>query len=98
MLTQSDHGTENYHIAYAQTSIRQELDPALTGTLQHKWMRGHTNIKPERAWGRLRDMWSKGFEDMFDEGIQNQWYNPSNTLDRYAAVSILVQALFPYIG
>lgn len=90
MLTRSDHGTENYHIAYAQTSIHQELDLALTGTLQHKWMCGHTNIKPDRPWGRLRDMWSKGFEDMFDEGIRNQWYNPSNTLDRYATVSNFV--------
>ena len=82
MLTQSDHGTENYHVDYAQTSIRQELDPELSGTLQHKWMHGHTNIKPKHAWGRLRDMWSKDFEDMFDVGIQNQWYNLSNTLDR----------------
>lgn len=82
MLTQSDHGTENYHIAYAQTAIRHQLDPELSGSLQHNWMRGHTNIKPERAWGRLRDTWSKGFEEMFDVGIENQWYNPSNTLDR----------------
>lgn len=87
MVTQSDYGTENYNIAYAQTFIRQELDPELSGTLQHNWMRGHTNIKPERAWARLRDMWSKGFEDMFDEGIQNQWYNPGNTLDRYVATT-----------
>ena len=82
MLTQSDRGTENHHIAYAQTTIRQQLDLGLAGTLQHSWMRGHTNIKPEHSWGRLRDMWSKGFEDMFDIGIQSQWYNPTNTLDR----------------
>ena len=49
-------------------------------------MRGYTNIKPEHAWARLRDMWSKGFEDMFNEGIQNQWYNPINILDRYTVV------------
>ena len=83
MITQSDHGTENYNIAYAQTFMRQELDPGLVGTLQHKFMRGHTNIKPERAWGRLRDTWSKGFEDMLNHGITNQWYNTSNVVDRY---------------
>ena len=88
MLTQSDHGTENYNVAYAQTSMRQELDPRLTGTLQHRFMRGHTNIKPERAWGRLRDTWSKGFEDMLSEGITNEWYNPSNLIDRYGFPSI----------
>lgn len=83
MLTQSDRGTENNNIAYAQTVIRQKLDPSLKGTIQHNWMRGHgRNVKPERSWGRLRDMWSKGFEDLFEEGIRNQWYNPDNTLDR----------------
>jgi len=85
MITQSDHGTENYHIAYAQTHMRQELDPGLGGTLQHRWMRGHTNIKPERAWGRLHDTWSKGYEDMLDVGVKNQWYNASNTLDKYGS-------------
>jgi hypothetical protein len=84
MLTQSDCGTENRHITYAQTCICQELDPGLSGTLQHSWMCSHTNIKPEHAWGRLRDMWSKGFEEMFNIRIQNQWYNPTNMLDRYA--------------
>ena len=83
MLTQSDHGTENYNIAYAQTHMRQELDPGLANTLQHNFMRGHTNIKPERAWGRLRDTWSGGFEAMLNKGIVNQWYNTSNIVDRY---------------
>ena len=55
MITQSDHGTENYNIAYAHTFICHQLDPDLANTLQHNFMRGHTNIKPERAWGRLRD-------------------------------------------
>jgi len=87
MLTHSDRGTENYNIAYAQTHMRQELDDDLDGTLQHRWMRGHTNIKPERAWGRLRDTWSKGYEDMLNVGVKNQWYNASNTLDRYGLSS-----------
>lgn len=88
MLTQSDHGTENYNIAYAQTSLRQQLDPELVGTLQHNFMRGHTNIKPERAWGRLRDTWSGGFEAMLNQGITNQWYNTSNLVDRYGFLNL----------
>ena len=83
MITQSDHGTENYNIAHAHTFIRHQLDPDLANTLQHNFMRGHTNIKPERAWGRLQDAWSKGFEDMLNNGIKNQWYNTSNVVDRY---------------
>ena len=83
MITQSDHGTEDYNIAYAQTFMCQELDPGLVGTLQHNFMWGHTNIKPECAWGRLWDIWSKGFEDMLNVGIAKQWYNTSNVVDRY---------------
>lgn len=83
MLTQSDRGTENNHVAYAQTIIRQNLDPMLEGTIQHNWMKGHSNIKPECAWSRLRGTWTRGFENKFDEGIHNQWYNPNNTLDGY---------------
>lgn len=104
MLTQSDHGTENYNIAYAQTHMRQKLDPDLVGTLQHSFMRGHTNIKPERAWGRLRDTWSKGFEDMLNIGITNQWYNTSNVLDRYAPFCVrnlgflLIRVALPSAG
>lgn len=83
MITQSDHGTEDYNIAYAHTFMCQQLDPDLVGTLQHNFMRGHTNIKPKQAWGRLWDTWSKGFEDMLDIGVKNQWYNTSNLVDRY---------------
>lgn len=83
MLTQSDHGTENYNVAYAQTFLRQELDPALEGTLQHNFMPGHTNIKPEQAWSRLRYTWSGGFERMLDAGVTNEFYNPGNLVDRY---------------
>ena len=104
MITQSDHGTENYGIAYAHTFMRQHLDPDLKGTLQHNFMRGHTNIKPERAWGRLRDTWSKGFEDMLNIGIMNQWYNTSNLVDRYGSFHayifgfLLIHVVLPFAG
>ena len=84
MLTQSDHGIENYNIAYAQTSMHQELDPKLVGTVQHNFIHGHTNIKPKRAWERLWDIWSPGFEEMLGHGVTNQLYNTSNLVDRYA--------------
>lgn len=41
-------------------------------------MRGHNNIKPEIAWRQLRMQWSPGFERLFDEGLNNGWYDPTN--------------------
>ncbi|KZT62181.1 hypothetical protein CALCODRAFT_426458, partial [Calocera cornea HHB12733] len=75
LITQSDPGTENYGIANAQTTLRQLLDPTLVGTLQHQWMRGHTNIKPEIFWSKLRRQWSEGWEALFQEGIDEGWYD-----------------------
>ena len=82
LITQSDLGSENYGIANAHTSIRQHMDPGLKGTLQHLWMRGHNNIKPEIAWHQLRRQWAPGFEELFDEGVNNGWYDLNNTMQR----------------
>ena len=49
-ITQSDRGTENYNVAYAHTHLHHVLDPSLSGTIQHQWMHGHSNIKPEQMW------------------------------------------------
>ncbi|KAG2066717.1 hypothetical protein BDR04DRAFT_1129899 [Suillus decipiens] len=54
MVTQSDPGTENYGIANAHTMLRQMYDPALQGTLQHRWMQTKKNVKPEITWSQLR--------------------------------------------
>ncbi|KAG2359559.1 hypothetical protein BDR07DRAFT_1452328 [Suillus spraguei] len=54
LVTQSDPGTENYGIANAHTMLRQMNDPALQGTLQHRWMWTKKNVKPEITWSQLR--------------------------------------------
>ncbi|KAG2132217.1 hypothetical protein BD769DRAFT_1666236 [Suillus cothurnatus] len=43
MVTQSDPGSENYGIANGHTMLRQWHDPALQGSLQHRWMRSKKN-------------------------------------------------------
>ncbi|KAG1847850.1 hypothetical protein DFJ58DRAFT_730028 [Suillus subalutaceus] len=80
MVTQSDPGTENYGIANAHTMLRQMYDPALQGTLQHRWMRSKKNVKPEITWSQLRRRFTPGFETLLDEGVENGWYDSDNTL------------------
>ena len=82
-ITQSDRGTENFNAAYAHTHIRHMLDPSLAGSIQHKWMHGHSNIKPEQMWSRFRRMWAPGFETLLQKGISQQWYDDVNVADRY---------------
>lgn len=81
-VTQSDLGTENYGVAYAHTTMRHHLDETLAGTLQHNWLGGHRNVKPEAEWSMLRSMWSPGFEDMLESGVLEGWYNPANKVDK----------------
>jgi hypothetical protein len=82
LITQSDPGTENYGVANMHTVIRQRLDPSLTGTLQHRWMRKHANIKPEINWRVYRQDFTPGFEDILDSGVNNGWYNVDNPLEK----------------
>jgi hypothetical protein len=87
LLTQSDPGTENNGIANAQLLLRQHLDPSLDGTLQHQWRRGHTNIKPEIFWGKLRRMWSEGWEQVFNEGVEAGLYDRHDQVEQYVPCS-----------
>ena len=64
LLTQSDLGSENFGVANTQTSMRQAMDPSLRGTLQHLWMHGHTNVKPEIAWRQFRHLVAEGLEKL----------------------------------
>ncbi|KAG1901335.1 uncharacterized protein F5891DRAFT_1187611 [Suillus fuscotomentosus] len=80
MVTQSDPGTENYGIANAHTMLHQMYDPALQGTLQHRWMRTKKNVKPEITWSQLWCRFTPGFETLLDEGVENGWYDSDNTL------------------
>ena len=82
-VTQSDRGTENFTVTYAHTQIRHTLDPSLSGSIQHQWMHGHSNIKPEQMWSRFRRMWVPGFENLLQKGISRKWYDDVNVADRY---------------
>ncbi|KZT50460.1 hypothetical protein CALCODRAFT_504712 [Calocera cornea HHB12733] len=101
MLTQSDPGGENNGIANAQTMLRQLLDPTLIGQLQHKWMRGHANVKPEIRWGQLRREFTRAYEDLFDMGVHRGWYDRDNPLEynvfRWLAIPFLKRNLDEYI-
>ncbi|KZO92830.1 hypothetical protein CALVIDRAFT_486839 [Calocera viscosa TUFC12733] len=101
LLTQSDPGSENNGIANAQTTIRQRLDPSLTGLLQHRWMRGHSNIKPEIKWSQLRREFTEAYEALFDLGLLNGWYDRWDSLQynifRWLAIPFLKRNLDEYI-
>jgi len=87
-VTQSDRGTENFNVAYAHTHIRHMLDPSLSGSIQHQWMHGHSNIKPKQMWSRFRRMWVPGFESLLQKGINQRWYDDVNVADRYVVRAI----------
>jgi hypothetical protein len=96
LITQSDAGTENYGVANAQTMFRQRLDPTLTGTLQHRWMRKKQNIKAEANWSVFRRDFTPGFENLFDRGVNQGWYDADNSLEKYVAIH-LSSTLWTYI-
>ncbi|MDV2583784.1 hypothetical protein, partial [Alkalibacillus haloalkaliphilus] len=64
------------------TVIRQTLDPSLQGTLQHRWKRNKTNVKSEANWSILHHDFAPGFEDIFEQGVQEGWYDVDNTLEK----------------
>lgn len=83
MVTQSDPGTENNGIANGHTLLRHYHDPALVGTLQHRWMSRKKNVKPEAAWSQLRRRWTPGFEDVLDRGVNAGLYDNEDHLQVY---------------
>jgi hypothetical protein len=78
LVTQSDGGSENFGIANGHTIIRHQLDPSLSDTLQHRWMRKTKNIKSEVNWSNFRRDFAPGFEDMLEQGVNNGWYDVHN--------------------
>ncbi|KAG1844036.1 hypothetical protein DFJ58DRAFT_717670 [Suillus subalutaceus] len=80
MVTQSDPGSENYGIANAHTMLRQWHDPALQGSLQHRWMRTKKNVMPEITWSQMWCRFTPGFETLLDHGVTSGWYDTNNTL------------------
>ncbi|KAF8256598.1 hypothetical protein EI94DRAFT_1710840 [Lactarius quietus] len=67
LITQSDPGTENVNVTYAQTALHHSVEPSLNGTIQHRWFRKHGNIKPEIHWSKLLDRGvDEGYYDIGD--------------------------------
>ncbi|KAG1834010.1 hypothetical protein DFJ58DRAFT_719387 [Suillus subalutaceus] len=64
---------------YYLDCCRKLGDPALDGTLQHRWMRKHQNIKPEIMWSVLRRDFAPGFENILEEGAElDAWAHRRN--------------------
>jgi hypothetical protein len=82
LVTQSNPGSENYGVANAHTMIRHRLDPSLSDTLQHRWMRKKQNIKPEINWSIFRRDFAPGFEDLLDHGVNMGWYDIGNPTEK----------------
>ena len=82
LTTQSDPGTENNGVANVHTLIRHTLDPSLRDTRQHRFMRKHNNVKPESAWSLLRRDFTPGFQNIFDDGINQGFYDVNDPLEK----------------
>jgi hypothetical protein len=82
LTTQSDPGSENFGTANSHTLARHRLDPTLSDTLQHRWMRKKNNIKCEANWSIFRRDFTPGFENIFDEGVNNGLYDVDNPLEK----------------
>ncbi|KAJ7265692.1 hypothetical protein C8J57DRAFT_1620785 [Mycena rebaudengoi] len=99
LVTQSDPGNENFGMANGHTLLRHWHDPALKGTLQHRWM-NKKNVMPEIGWSQLRRRFTPGFEDILDMGVNNDWYDPDNLLEalvfRWIFIPWLQQELDAY--
>jgi hypothetical protein len=82
LITQSDPGSENYGIANCHTLIRHRLDPALRGTIQHRWQRDKSNIKPEAGWSQLHRQFTPGFENILENGCHSGLYDAEDPLEQ----------------
>ncbi|KAI9434815.1 hypothetical protein H4582DRAFT_1818292, partial [Lactarius indigo] len=81
LITQSDPGTENVNVAYAQTALHHHMEPSLDGSIQHRWFRKHGNIKPEIHWSVFRRDWAVGFQKLLDKGVDEQYYDVGDPLE-----------------
>ncbi|KAG9087306.1 hypothetical protein FRC07_012855 [Ceratobasidium sp. 392] len=101
LLTHSDPGSENYGVANAQSTLRQMLDPSLQGTMQHRWLRGHSNIKPEIFWSQWRRRAAPALEELMQSGIDNGWYDPHINLEmlvfRFIFMPLVQQELDQFV-
>ncbi|KAH8991701.1 hypothetical protein EDB92DRAFT_1935041 [Lactarius akahatsu] len=86
LITQSDPGTENVNVAYAQTALRHQMEPSLDGSIQHRWFRKHGNIKPEIHWSVFQRDWAVGFQQLLNEGVESGYYDIGNPLEWHQEV------------
>jgi hypothetical protein len=93
LITQSDPGTENVNVAYAQTALRHCVEPSLNGSIQHRWFRKHGNIKPEIHWSVFRRDWSVGFQALLDRGVDEGYYDIGDPLDLYVQIFLRIMKL-----
>ncbi|KAK0434756.1 uncharacterized protein EV420DRAFT_1653801 [Desarmillaria tabescens] len=75
VLTQSDMGNENGNLARAHSFLRQWADRDLDNTLQHRWMAEKKNIPSEIVWSVFHAHFSFGYEEIFQFGIEQGWYD-----------------------
>jgi hypothetical protein len=88
LITQSDPGTENVNVAYAQTALRHHMEPSLDGSIQHRWFRKHGNIKPEIHWSVFRRDWAVGFQAYLDRGVDEGYYDIGDPLEWYVIMNL----------
>ncbi|KAG9089634.1 hypothetical protein FRC06_001448 [Ceratobasidium sp. 370] len=77
--------------------MRQMLDPSLQGTMQHHWLRKHSNIKPEILWSQFRRRAAPGLEDLMQQGVEHDWYDPFSNIEmltfRFVFMPLIQQEL-----
>ena len=69
-----------YVVANIHTNIQYTLDPSLSDTLQHRWCFNKSNVKPKILWMLVQRYFTPGFEDIFDYGVNNGWYDINDPL------------------
>ena len=92
-LVECSHGFENKKkrkekknegkvVIVTQSYIRSGMDSELVGSVQHQWMRGHSNIRPEIAWSMFRRRFAPGFENSMENAVHNGVYNPEDDFEQ----------------
>ncbi|QRV83586.1 hypothetical protein RhiJN_11602 [Ceratobasidium sp. AG-Ba] len=94
LLTQSDAGSENYHVADAQTTLRQMTDPSLQGSRQHGVSQKHGNIKSEQFWSGMSERASSGLKQFLQLGIEDESYD--STVPLLVARRANVKSILPH--
>ena len=86
LVCQSDPGGENNIVANIHTLARHELDPSLIDTLQHRWKHNKMNVKSEANWSVFRRDFAPGYEDLFESGVNQGWYDVTKPIEKYVVL------------